>query len=79
MTNIIDPHTGKQDPGLVADAKLEAQIDAEWKRMQRAPGDHESQEALTEVQVLMRRRSDTQWLKLEFARRALQSALVVTT
>lgn len=59
------------DIGLARDAALETQIDAAWKHMQRAPGDRESQDALTEVQVLMRRRSDTQWLKLEFARRAL--------
>lgn len=71
---LLDTFTGVPDSGLEGDAKLEAAIDAAWNRMKRAPTDRESQDALTDVAVLMRRRSQTQWLKLEFDRRALQLA-----
>jgi hypothetical protein len=72
MQNLNDPHTGLPDSGLIADATLEAEIDAAWDRMKKkTASDRESQDSLTEVQVLMRRRSDTQWMKLEFQRRAL--------
>ncbi|MDR5730700.1 MAG: hypothetical protein RB191_25095 [Terriglobia bacterium] len=64
-----------EDRGLRIDAALEELIDAAWDRMKRAPTDRESQDALTEVAVLMRRRSDTQWLKFEFERRALLRAV----
>lgn len=75
MRSVIDEFTGLPDPGLKADVALEAQIDAVWNRMKMAPTDRESQDAMTEVQVLMRRRSDTQWMKLEFDRRALMGAI----
>lgn len=71
MRSVVDAFTGLPDPGLQGDAALEAAIDDAWNRMKRAPTDRESQDALTEVAALMRRRSPTQWLKLEFDRRAL--------
>lgn len=74
MSAVISTYTGRPDPGLTADAELEAEINASWDRMKRATTDRESQDALTEVAVLMRRRSDTQWMKLEFTRRALQAS-----
>lgn len=69
----IDTFSVNPDRGLQADAALEAEIDAAWNRMKHAPTDGESQDALTEAAVLMRRRSDTQWMKLEFERRALKA------
>lgn len=67
------PQLAAPDRGLQADVALEAKIDAAWDRMKRASTDGESQDALTEVAVLMRRRSDTQWMKLEFELRALKA------
>lgn len=55
------------------DDALETLIDLAWNRMKIAATDRESQDALTDVAVLIRRRSQTQWLKLEFDRRALQA------
>jgi len=74
MSAVLDPHTGVPDRGLQADVALEAEIDAAWNRMKRAPTDRESQDALTEVIVLARRRSDLQLMKLEFERRALKGS-----
>jgi len=62
------------DRGLQADVALEVEIDAAWNLMKRAPTDRESQDALTEVIVLARRRSDLQLMKLEFELRALRGA-----
>ena len=74
MSAVLDPHTGVPDRGLQADVALEAEIDAAWSRMRRARTDAGSQDALTEVIVLARRRSDTQMMKLEFERRALKGS-----
>jgi hypothetical protein len=72
MSAVIDQYTGQPDAGLQRDAALEVEIDAAWNRVKsKTSTDRESQDALTEVAVLMRRRSDTQWMKLEFHRRAL--------
>lgn len=72
MSAVLDTRPAP-DRGLQADLALEAQIDAAWLRMRRAPTDRESQDALTEVAVGIRRRSETQQLKLEFERRALKA------
>jgi len=74
VRSIIDQFSGLPDAGLKADVALEVLIDVQWQRMKMARTDRESQDALTEVMVLMRRRSDTQWMKLEFDRRALMRA-----
>ena len=57
------------DPGIAADAELEARIDAAYERMVRAPTDEESREYFKEVNLLIRQRSPTQLLKLELERR----------
>jgi hypothetical protein len=73
MSAVLDPHTNLPDRGLQADVALEAEIDAAWSRMKRRGStDCASQDAMTEVIVLARRRSDTQMMKLEFERRALK-------
>lgn len=69
MRSVIDEHTGQPDPGLIADAKLEAQIDAAYERMVKAPTDEESKEQFSVVNRLIRQRSPTQLLKLELERR----------
>jgi hypothetical protein len=67
---LIDKLTGASNSDLQRDARLEIEIDAAWNRVKsKTSTDRESQDALTEVAVLMRRRSDTQWMKLEFQRR----------
>lgn len=60
----VDP-----DPGLTADAELEAKIDAAYERMIHAPTDEESRDLFGEVNRLILRRSKTQLLKLELERR----------
>jgi hypothetical protein len=73
IRSVIDIHTGKPDRGLQADVALEAEIDAACKSVTRkGANDRESQDALTELVVLMRRRSFTQLVKLEFELRALR-------
>lgn len=64
-----------EDREARVDVALENLIDAEWNRMKLASSDRESQDALTEAMVLIRRRSDTQLLKFEFQRRALEKSV----
>lgn len=66
---VIDTFTGKPDPGLTADAALEAQIDTAYERMVKAATDDESLECFKEVNLLILQRSPTQLLKLELERR----------
>lgn len=65
----IDAFTGQPDPGLTADAALEARIDAAYDLMIKAPTDEESKEQFSVVNRLIRQRSPTQLLKLEMERR----------
>lgn len=51
------------------DAALEMEIDAAYERMIKAPTDHGSREAFTEMAVLIRRRSPAQVLRMELERR----------
>jgi hypothetical protein len=69
MSSTIDQHTGLPDPGLIADAKLEAQIDAAYQKMITAPTDEGSLEMFSVINRLIGQRSPTQLLKLEMERR----------
>lgn len=69
MRSVIDEFTGLPDPGLKADVALEAQIDAAYDLMIKAPTDEESKEQFGVVNRLIRQRSPTQLLKLEMERR----------
>ena len=75
MSAVLDPHAGVPDRGLQADVALEAEIDAACNHVTRKGStDRESQDALTELVVLLRRRSFTQLVNIEFERRALKGA-----
>lgn len=72
MSALIDQDDLRTERAQERDARLEAEIDAACKRAtDKNTTDRESHEALTEIAVLMRRRSTTQALKLEFQRRLL--------
>ena len=60
---------GQPGVALDADAALEAQIDAAYEAMVRAPTDEQSREWFSIVNSLISRRSPSQLLKLELERR----------
>lgn len=66
---LLDAFTGQPDPGLTADAALEARIDAAYERMVKAPTDEESLDLFSEVNRLILQRSPSQLLKMEMERR----------
>ena len=70
MSSTIDQHTGLPDPGLIADAKLEAQIDAAYRKLKRKDAtDEQAHEAFSEFSRLVLRRSPTKQVALEMERR----------
>lgn len=69
MSAVIDKYTGLPDAGLQRDAALELEIDAAHEKIRTAPNEAESRDWLTQLAVLIRRRSQTQLLKLELERR----------
>jgi hypothetical protein len=69
MSAVLDTFTGVPDTGLMRDAALEAQIDAAYEIMVKAPTDEESREHFSVVNRLLLQRSPTQLLKLELERR----------
>lgn len=74
MNARISPTT-QRDRAQERDAALEREIEAAWNRVERKSAtDRESQDALTEVAILIRRRSGTQVMKLEFERRMRERA-----
>lgn len=68
-SSVIDEFTGRVDPGLSADQKLEARISECYQRMTSAATDEESKERFSEMCRLIWQRSKTQQIKLELERR----------
>lgn len=67
---VIDTFTGKADPGLVADEKLEVRIDAAYQRtVSFASDDTESIEAFSEFYRLVLARSKHAQVRAEIERR----------
>lgn len=66
---VIDTHTGLVDPGLKRDADLERQIDAAYELMVKAKTDEESKDHWRVMVGLIGRRSQSQILRMELAKR----------
>ena len=70
MSALIDQDDLRTERARAEDARLEAQIDAAYEAMVKAPTDAESKAWFTEMNVLIGRRSRTAIMKLELERRA---------
>jgi hypothetical protein len=70
MNALIDQDDLRTERARERDARLEAQISALWDRVEsQSSTERESQDAVTEIVVLIRRRSLHQLKKMEFERR----------
>jgi hypothetical protein len=70
MNALIDQDAIRTERAQEIDARLEADIEALWDRVEsKSSTERESQDAVTEIVVLIRRRSDHQLMKMEFERR----------
>jgi hypothetical protein len=70
MNALIDHDDLRTERARAEDARLEAQIEALWGIVEsKSSTEREFQDAVTEITVLIRRRSDHQIMKMEFERR----------
>jgi hypothetical protein len=70
MSALIDQDDLRTERARAIDARLEADIEALWDRVEsKSSTERESRDAVTEIEVLIRRRSRHQLMKMEFERR----------